>query len=90
MAFFAGLAPCTFAWSIVLVLFSIGRMDLAIPFVLAFGFGVFFALALVATLVYRLREKALGWGRNAVFVLPVVSSLLLLALASLLAFRVYG
>lgn len=37
MAFFAGLAPCTFAWSIVLVLFAIGRLDLAIPFVLSFG-----------------------------------------------------
>lgn len=59
MAFFAGLAPCTFAWSIVLVLFAIGRLDLAIPFVLSFGLGVFAALAGVASIVYHARERAL-------------------------------
>ncbi len=35
IAFFAGLAPCTFAWSIVLVLFAIGQMQYALPFLLA-------------------------------------------------------
>lgn len=44
LAFFAGLAPCTFAWSIVLVLFAIGRMEFALPFLLAFGVGVFACL----------------------------------------------
>ncbi len=89
MAFFAGLAPCTFAWSILLVLFAIGRLDLAVPFVLAFGLGVFSALAVVATLIYHLRERVLGWGKGVVYILPIFSSLLLLVLASFLVYRVF-
>jgi ABC-type nickel/cobalt efflux system permease component RcnA len=89
MAFFAGLAPCTFAWSILLVLFAIGRLDLAFPFVLAFGLGVFSALAVVATLIFHLRERVLGWGKGVVYILPIFSSVLLLVLASFLVYRVF-
>jgi ABC-type nickel/cobalt efflux system permease component RcnA len=89
MAFFAGLAPCTFAWSILLVLFAIGRLDLAFPFVLAFGLGVFSALSVVATLIFYLRERVLGWGKGVVYILPIFSSVLLLVLASFLVYRVF-
>lgn len=90
MAFFAGLAPCTFAWSILLVLFAIGRQDLALPFILAFGLGVFVALSGVALVIFRLRERALKWNKRSAYILPMISSGLLLVLALSLAYRVFG
>lgn len=90
MAFFAGLAPCTFAWSILLVLFAIGRQDLALPFILAFGLGVFVALSGVALVIFRLRERALQWNTGSAYILPMISSGLLLILALSLTYKVFG
>ncbi len=53
----AGIAPCTFGWSLFLLLFSLGRLDM-VPWVLAaFGTGIFACLWLIATSLYFFRER---------------------------------
>jgi ABC-type nickel/cobalt efflux system permease component RcnA len=89
MAFLSGLAPCTFAWSLLLVLFAIGRMDLALPLVGIFGLGVFTTLAAVAVVVtyckLRVTTRYIHFAKYA----QIVSSALLLVLALMLASQVF-
>jgi ABC-type nickel/cobalt efflux system permease component RcnA len=89
MAFLSGLAPCTFAWSLLLVLFAIGRMDLALPLVGVFGLWVFATLAGVAIVVtycqLRLTQEYTHFAKYAQF----ASALCLLILASILTVQVF-
>lgn len=59
LGFFAGLAPCTFGWSIFLVLFSLGKMEWALPLLAALGIGIFLCLLLVVVITSLFREKLL-------------------------------
>lgn len=81
----AGVAPCTFGWSLFLLLFSLGRLDLVPLILLFFGLGIFACLAMVATALYLVRERAF---RSVDFFArwsSVVSGALILAIASYLA-----
>lgn len=49
--------PCTFGWSIFLLLFSLGKIDLILPMIVSLWIGIFLFLLLVLTLTYFLRKK---------------------------------
>jgi nickel/cobalt transporter (NicO) family protein len=86
MAAFTWLAPCSFAWSILLILFAIWRIDLILPLIAFFWFGVLVALAWVATIVYFLREWALRYlPRKFVNIFPLISSLFLVVFSCFFA-----
>ncbi len=55
--FVAGLAPCTFGWSIFLLLFSTGNLALIVPMILALWIGIFLCLFFILVLTYILRKK---------------------------------
>lgn len=55
--FVAWLAPCTFGWSIFLLLFSMWSFGLILPMILALGIWIFLCLFLVLILTYILRKK---------------------------------
>ena len=89
MAFLSGLAPCTFAWSLLLVLFAIGRFELALPLVSAFGLGVFVSLATIALIVVKFRTKMVARYSRLALYFPVFSSLILLGISGLLLATFY-
>lgn len=55
LAFVAGLAPCSFGWSIFLVLFSMGKVAWILPLLLALAIGIWLCLfcVLIITLFFR-------------------------------------
>lgn len=55
--FIAGLAPCTFWWSIFLLLFSTGNLGLIFPMILALGLGIFLCLLSILVVTFLLRRK---------------------------------
>lgn len=55
--FIAGLAPCTFWWSIFLLLFSTGNLALIIPMIFALGMGIFLCLLSILLFTFLLRRK---------------------------------
>lgn len=57
MGIVSGIVPCTFGWSIFLLLFSLGKLELILPMILSLGIGIFLFLFLVLTLTYFLRKR---------------------------------
>lgn len=55
--FVSGLAPCTFWWSIFLLLFSLWNFNLILPMILALWIWIFLCLFLVMVLTFVLRKK---------------------------------
>ncbi len=55
--FVAWLAPCTFGWSIFLLLFSMWSFSLILPMILALWIWIFLCLLVVLILTYILRKK---------------------------------
>ncbi|MDD2907277.1 MAG: hypothetical protein PHH98_01420 [Candidatus Gracilibacteria bacterium] len=58
IAFLAGLAPCSFAWSIFLLLIVLGKTSWLIPLILALGLGIFTTLVFVVFISVTLKNKA--------------------------------
>lgn len=86
MAAITWLAPCSFAWSILLILFAIGRLDLVAPLLAFFGFWILLALSLVAVTVYFIREKAYSFsGKKYENIFPLISSIFLLIFSAIFA-----
>jgi ABC-type nickel/cobalt efflux system permease component RcnA len=81
----AGIAPCTFGWSLFLLLFSLGRLDLVPLILLAFGTGIFACLALVATALCFVRERTYRGLDLFARWSPLASGLLVLGIAGWLA-----
>ncbi len=90
LAIISGLAPCGFAWILVLALFSIGRSDLIFPVVLCIALGVLIALVLVAVVVVYLRKNLTDRFRFLIRPFSVFGSILLLFWAIFLLSQVYG
>lgn len=55
--FVSWLAPCTFGWSIFLLLFSLGSFSLIIPMIVALGIGIFLCLFCIMVATLLLRKK---------------------------------
>lgn len=64
ISFVSWLAPCTFWWSIFLLLFSLGRMDLIIPMLLSLSLGIYICLQLIALIVVYSRKTILSRFEN--------------------------
>ncbi|MDD3144605.1 MAG: hypothetical protein PHV23_00680 [Candidatus Gracilibacteria bacterium] len=58
IAFLAGLAPCSFAWSIFLLLAALGKTNYLLPIILALGLGIFTTLVFIVILSVYLKNKA--------------------------------
>lgn len=58
VAFFAWLAPCSFAWSIFLLLIALWKSSWIIPLVLALGLWIFFTLSFIVLISIFLKNKA--------------------------------
>lgn len=54
----SGLVPCTFGWSIFLLLFSLWKFSMILPLIWALWLWIFLFLFLVLNLVYFIRKKA--------------------------------
>ena len=55
--FVAGLAPCTFWWSIFLLLFSTGNLTLIVPMIFALWVWIFLCLVSILIFTFILRKK---------------------------------
>lgn len=60
IAFISGLAPCVTGWSIFMLLFSTGNINLVLPGMVFFGFGVFTVLGLYTLLLHKTKSLVLG------------------------------
>lgn len=56
--FVSWLVPCTFGWSIFLLLFSLWKIWLILPLIWALGLGIFIFLFSLLIIVYFFRKKA--------------------------------
>lgn len=64
IAFISGLAPCITGWSIFMLLFSSGRLNLMIPGNIVFGLGVFTVLSIYTIILMKTKTTLLnrfGW-----------------------------
>lgn len=87
--FVSWLAPCTFWWSIFLLLFWIWNMSLIIPMLLALWFWIFLFLFLVLVIVYFLRVKFLQKIDIFSKISSLISSIILLILSIFLMINLY-
>ena len=64
VAFFAGLAPCSFAWSIFLLLLAVGKSSWIFPLVIALWLWIFTALVWIVVLAVFLKNKIYNKAQN--------------------------
>lgn len=57
LAFVAGLAPCSFGWSIFLVLFSLGQVAWILPLLFALAIGIWLCLFCILVITLFFRER---------------------------------
>lgn len=60
IAFVSGLAPCITGWSIFMLLFSTGNINLVLPGMVFFGFGVFTVLGIYTLILHKTKNIILG------------------------------
>ena len=87
--FVTGLAPCTFGWSIFLLLFSLWSFSLILPLILALGFWIFLCLLTILILVFFLREKMFTKLNIFTKYSSFISSLILFILSLYLVFNIF-
>lgn len=87
--FFAGLAPCAFGWGIFLVLFSLGKVEWALPLLGALGIGIFACLFFVLASAYFLRERTFRFAPSAARYSQALSAFAISAVAAFSVFAVW-
>lgn len=77
LGFLTGLAPCIFGWSIFMLVLSTGQAWWLFPVILAFGAGIFVALAIVVFIIAKLRNRAYGRFEKFAEISPLLSGIFL-------------
>ncbi len=83
------LVPCTFGWSIFLLLFSLGKIELIVPLILSLWVGIFLFLFLILNLTYFIRKKYFDPIHSFSKYSSLISSGLLFVLSLYLMFLLY-
>lgn len=78
LGFLAGLAPCVFGWTIFMLILSTNKIWVLVPATLAFGLGIFVALALVVFVISHLKKRAYRKFEKFAEISPIVSAVFLL------------
>jgi ABC-type nickel/cobalt efflux system permease component RcnA len=60
VAFLSWLAPCSFAWSIYFLLYSIWKLSFILPLIIALGLWILSTLIFIVIITIYLREKSLN------------------------------
>lgn len=81
LAFVAGLAPCSFGWSIFLVLFSLGQVAWILPLLLALAIGIWLCLFAILLLTLFFRDRLYSRFSKLPYYSSVVSSGILILLS---------
>lgn len=81
MAFIAGLAPCSFGWSIFLVLFSMGQVAWILPLLLALAIGIWICLFCILLITLFFRDRLYSRFSTLPYYSSVVSSGILIILS---------
>lgn len=81
LAFVAGLAPCSFGWSIFLVLFSMGKVAWILPLLLALAIGIWLCLFCILMVTLLFRDRLYVRFRALPNYSSVVSSFILIGLS---------
>lgn len=89
VSFVSGLAPCTFGWSIFLLLFSLGRMDLIIPMIFALSFWIYLCLQIIALIVVYSRKRILSRIKGFSRISNLLSFLLLFVISITLVYKMF-
>ncbi len=89
LAIISWLTPCAFGWSIFLLLFAVKRTDLALPLLSALGLGIFACLFLITTVTHIMKDRIYRFSPNIGMFSPIISSVFLLCIGSVLLFQVY-
>ncbi|MBN2534547.1 MAG: hypothetical protein JXB88_16810 [Spirochaetales bacterium] len=58
LGFLTGLAPCPFGWALLMMLLSIGRIEMVPIIILIFGLGIFCFLFIVSVVIFIVRYVA--------------------------------
>jgi len=80
----AGLAPCTIGWAIMVIMLSIGKINLVIPVVIFFGLGIWTTLLFFSFVVVKIKQKFVSRIKSLTRVTSVASALMLIAIAIML------
>ncbi|MCH2188599.1 hypothetical protein MK079_02100 [Candidatus Gracilibacteria bacterium] len=88
IAFLAGLAPCSFAWSIFLLLGALGKPHWIFPLVLALGIGIFTTLCGIVLLSVFLKNRMYGRIKNLGYYSSLFSALMILIISVVMIWRV--
>ncbi len=81
MAFIAGLAPCSFGWSIFLVLFSMGQVAWILPLLLALAIGIWICLFCILLITLFFRDRLYSRFSTLPYYSSVVSSGIIIILS---------
>ena len=87
--FVSGIAPCTFWWSIFLLLFSLWSLNLILPMIIALWLWIFLCLLLVMTLTYFFRKNLLEKYSWFIKYSSILSSTILIFVWFYLLFKLY-
>ena len=58
LGIFAGLAPCTYGWAILMTMLAVGEMQWILPILMGFGIGIFMTVTVLGFVILRFRDLA--------------------------------
>ncbi len=83
----AGLAPCTIGWAIMVIMLSIGKINLIIPVIIFFGLGIWTTLLFFGFVVVKIKNKFISRLKGLTRVTSVLSALMLIIIAIVLLIK---
>lgn len=89
LGFVSWLAPCTFWWSIFLLLFSTWNLGLIVPMIVALWIGIFLCLFVILSVTFILRKRVFEKIKAFSLYSSVFSSIVLLILSVYLMIKLY-
>lgn len=81
LAFVAGFAPCSFGWSIFLVLFSMGQVVWIVPLLFALAIGIWLCLFCILLITLFFRDRIYGRFTQLPRYSSIISSFILILLS---------
>jgi ABC-type nickel/cobalt efflux system permease component RcnA len=89
IAFLAGLAPCSFAWSIFLLLIAVWKSSWIIPLIIALWFGIFTTLVWIVILAVFLKNRVYSKAENIWFYSTILSASIIFIISIVMMMRVF-
>lgn len=83
----AGLAPCTIGWAIMVIMLSIGKINLIIPVIIFFGLGIWTTLLFFGFVVVKIKNKFIARLKGLTRITSIISALMLVTIAIVLLLK---